>query len=615
MIIFAKADGTVIETKPTPFYQGSSLKGSIYLVAPFPNTNGVTIQFQLPNGNVTKAYPMTPTGEVEGVMLDGYEVSAWTWDVKNAMVTAIPGVVAATITVFNGEPNITYYGDYATFTAIDNIEKPQTNAYAFCRADGKVYKYNGENWVEGDIAISANDYVKTTIISSFPIIKGTPNALDVSTPSASEWEAIISALNEIGGKVTKPLMTNFTYNIATGESEKTYNNGMVQTENFPAVLPNTMTEYQSFTKTVFYASNWENSDRQNYTYMYTFELPTLSGSGDNFAIEVYSLDDSGYKKMNPIVVVNLRGSAKVSIYSNETYSGYALFFWKGSFAEQNYKEEIEKAIDDCEGATAQAENIANTLETAYENGELGIPNGGTTGQFLKKTETGTAWQDFLPNVTQNANNTIIVDGSVVNGNWNATFILQQGGKQRPICMQYTNHTGAKAEMLATANSAKFKFVNGSTDPQSYMEIFEDKINFSKPITVQNNPVGGGSGGGDYYITAQVVNLFEYYAYPTHYIVLPTNVSKIVLEKVVYMYASNNSTPYLNTIDVNANLNEFNYVTIPYLNGVVSENYEWLYDETINVSFEYASGIFSAATSSELDDRLIKTSYFLFRVTP
>jgi hypothetical protein len=336
---------------------------------------------------------MTPTGEVEGVMLDGYEVSAWTWDVKNAMITAIPGVVTATITVYNGEPNITYYGDYATLTAIIAIENPQTNAYAYCRADGKVYKYDGENWAESDISVSANDYVKATIISSFPIIKGTPEALDVSKPSSDEWGAIISALGSIGGKVAKPLMTNFTYNIATGESEKTYNNGMRQTENFPAVLPDTMTEYQSFTKTEFYKSSWRYSDRQGYNYMYTFELPTLSSSGDNFAIEVYSQDDFGYKKMNPIVVVNLLGSAKVSIYSNETSSGYALFFWKGSFAEQNYKEEIEKAIDDCEGATAQAENIANTLETAYENGELGIPSGGTVGQILTKTASGTAWQD------------------------------------------------------------------------------------------------------------------------------------------------------------------------------------------------------------------------------
>jgi hypothetical protein len=244
----------------------------------------------------------------------------------------------------------------------------------------------------------------------------------------------------------------------------------------------------------------------------------------------------------------------------------------------------------------------------------GIPDGGTAGQFLKKTESGTAWQDFLPNVTQNANKTIIVDGSIVNGNWTATFAARQGGQQRPICTQYTNHYGAKAEMVATANSAKFKFVSGSTDPQSYMEIFEDKINFSKPITVQGNPVGG-SGGGDYYITAQVVNLFEYYAYPTHYIALPTNVSKIVLEKVVYLYTPNNSTPYLDTITFNATLNNYDYVEIPYTNGVVDESFNFLYDETINVSFQYVDGIFSAITSSDIGNRLIKTSYFVFKITP
>ena len=390
MIIFAKADGTVVKTKPTPFYQGSSLKGSIYLVAPFPNTNGVTIQFQLPNGDVTKAYPMTPTGEVEGVMLDGYEVSAWTWDVKNAMVTAIPGMVTATITVYNGEPNITYYGDYATLTKINAIENPQTNAYAYCIADGKVYKYNGNTWTESNITISANDYVKTTIISSFSVIKGTPSPLDVSTPSASEWEAIISALGSIGGKVAMPLMTNFTYNIETGESVKSYNNGMVQTENFPAVLPDTMSEYQSFTKTVFGASDWVASDRGDYSYMLVMPFSTYT---NDFDIAVYSVFDSGYLKMNPFTIINQTGSSRVVIYSNEAYAGYALFFWKGSFAEQNYLPAINTAIENAETATAQAENIANTLETVYENGELGIPNGGTAGQILTKTENGTAWQD------------------------------------------------------------------------------------------------------------------------------------------------------------------------------------------------------------------------------
>ena len=337
MIIFAKANGTVVETNPTPFYQGSSLNGSIYLVAPFPNTNGVTIQFQLPNGNVTKAYPMTPTGEVEGVMLDGYEVSAWTWDVKNAMVTAIPGVVTATIKVIDTDDNV------------------------------------------------------TSIVSSFSVIKGTPNALNPSTPDASEWQAIISALGSIGGKVTMPLMTNFEYDSLTGESKKTYNNGMVQTQEFPAINQNGFVEYQSFTRSTF-TKNWEPSNRTGYSKMLIISEPTIGSLSGDFDIAIFKGDENSAEKMNPLIVVD-KDSSSIGIYSNEAYSGYALFFWKGSFVEQNYKEEIEKAIDDCEGATAKAEIIANTLETAYENGEFGIPSGGTAGQILTKTESGTAWED------------------------------------------------------------------------------------------------------------------------------------------------------------------------------------------------------------------------------
>jgi hypothetical protein len=344
MIIFAKADGTVVDTKPTPFYQGSSLKGSIYLVAPFPNTNGVTIQFQLPNGNITKAYPMTPTGEVEGVMLDGYEVSAWTWDVKNAMVTAIPGVVTATIKVIDTDDNV------------------------------------------------------ISIVSSFSIIKGTPNALDPSTPSADEWQAIISALGSIGGKVTMPLMTNFEYNPTTGESEKTYNNGMVQTQTFPAINQNGFVEYDSFTRSTF-SNNWETSNRTGYSKMLIISEPTIGSASGDFDITIFKGDENSAEKMNPLIVVD-KDTSSIGIYSNEAYAGYALFFWKGSFVEQNYLPSIEKAKLDAEVATSQAEiateranSISQTLEDAYENGEFGIPSGGTAGQILTKTESGTAWQD------------------------------------------------------------------------------------------------------------------------------------------------------------------------------------------------------------------------------
>ena len=149
--------------------------------------------------------------------------------------------------------------------------------------------------------------------------------------------------------------------------------------------------------------------------------------------------------------------------------------------------------------------------------------------------------DGVPsNMSQNDNNTIIVDGSKVNGNWNATFILQQGGKQRPICTQYTNHTGAKAEIVATANSAKFKFVNGSTDPQSYMEIFADTINFSKPITVDKKPI---SGGGKTMLLLQGSN--GYGNYEISFKIPSENANKVTINYTIQYNSYRYATEYAN----------------------------------------------------------------------
>lgn len=180
------------------------------------------------------------------------------------------------------------------------------------------------------------------------------------------------------------------------------------------------------------------------------------------------------------------------------------------------------------------------------------------------------------NMSQNANKTIIVDGSVVNGNWNATFIVQQGGKERPICTQHTNYTGAKAEMVATANSAKFKFVNGTTDPQSYMEIFKDKINFSKPITVQGNPVGGG--GSNALLYMQSMSSYGNY---NLYFALPKDFSNVKEIKIKYTLQYDNYN--YNIITNNADViiyNEQGFFT-PTLSGLFSDSYG--NTETYNVS--------------------------------
>lgn len=228
--------------------------------------------------------------------------------------------------------------------------------------------------------------------------------------------------------------------------------------------------------------------------------------------------------------------------------------------------------------------------------------------------------DGMPsNMSQNANKTIVVDGSVVNGNWNATFISQQGGKQRPICTQYTNHTGAKAEMVATSNSAKFKFVNGSTDPQSYVEIFEDKINFSKPITVQGNPVGG---GGEYYICAPLVDGADTYASDSCFILLPpeSSCSKIELVDVVYLQQPRNSSPYSVKIDLNWVLYDKNggptteYGDIPYQQGDLDGSGNF-HDSPVYFYYSSSYGSFGGYASPETDGyQSVRTSCFRFKIT-
>lgn len=390
MIIFAKADGTVINTQPTPVYQGSSLKGSVYLVAPFPNSNGVTIQFQLPNGNVTKAYPMTPTGEIEGVKLDNTEMSIWCWDVKNSMVTAIPGVVAATIKVYEASPNIIYYGPFSTLNAIENIESPQPNAYAYCIADGKVYKYNGSAWAVGDMSITDIEYLATAIVTSFNVIKGTPNAIPVQEPS--EWEVIISLLNEQGDKIKNPLLENITYDTESGVVTKYFNNYSQTTENLPRLVPDTITGNNLVSKTAFTASSWANG-------ILTVAKPFVEG---DYLIEVYKKSGNDYIKMNPTITVTST-AYKIALEGN-AYEGYVLLMSGGTYAETKLYNDIEIAIDDANSATESANNIALMLESAYNNGYfkgeqgepgppgVGVPEGGEVGQVLTKTADGTAWE-------------------------------------------------------------------------------------------------------------------------------------------------------------------------------------------------------------------------------
>ena len=105
MIVFARADGSVITVTPTPVYQGSALNGSIYFVAPYPRNNTVKLAFKLPDG-LYKQGGMISVSDLPGVTdLLGSEYSVWEWPTSNAEVTAKPGVVIVQFMMFlpNGQ--------------------------------------------------------------------------------------------------------------------------------------------------------------------------------------------------------------------------------------------------------------------------------------------------------------------------------------------------------------------------------------------------------------------------------------------------------------------------------------------------------------------------------
>ena len=63
MIFFVGNDGTIIDSVPSPVYQGAAGANNIYLVAPFAENLQASVAFKLPNGVWTNRYPFTMTRE------------------------------------------------------------------------------------------------------------------------------------------------------------------------------------------------------------------------------------------------------------------------------------------------------------------------------------------------------------------------------------------------------------------------------------------------------------------------------------------------------------------------------------------------------------------------
>lgn len=92
MIITAKANGDILNIKPSVFYQGSTEANKIYLIAPFAISSSVNVSFTLPNTTDIAATLMTPSTAISDTL------NTWVYDVPVA-ITQYVGIVKVNISI------------------------------------------------------------------------------------------------------------------------------------------------------------------------------------------------------------------------------------------------------------------------------------------------------------------------------------------------------------------------------------------------------------------------------------------------------------------------------------------------------------------------------------
>lgn len=129
MIFFVANDGTVMESVPSPVYQGSANANDIYLVAPFASNLQATVAFKLPNGVLTEQYAMTLFGELEGVInkQTGKPYLGWQFSMPNE-ITRYHGVVTAQFFFYAADSTVVISTSSVTFTVGRGVPELLPNA-------------------------------------------------------------------------------------------------------------------------------------------------------------------------------------------------------------------------------------------------------------------------------------------------------------------------------------------------------------------------------------------------------------------------------------------------------------------------------------------------------
>lgn len=307
MIVFVKADGSVQSVLPSPVYQGSSLEGSLYFVAPFPATNAVDVAFVRANGDVIGKDPLTltPVASLPDVLNKlGTEYNVWEWQTSNADVTAYAGEVLMQF-------RVTYAG--------------QTLA---------------------------------TASTSFTVQEGViPQPVE---PSADQWDTLIELYSRLNAKVPDVFLTDIAIsepdedNIVT--VTKYYNNGTTATEEFPAGGASFSVKSEWVKVIDFTTSAWVNASSGS-GYELAFP-PSQTGYSDNkFLTSLESEETGGYSTLADTVFKGSDGSVLIS--ATEKYNGRLITLGGGIWGGVNVTAGAgENSVQQVGGAKANGKQSA-----------------------------------------------------------------------------------------------------------------------------------------------------------------------------------------------------------------------------------------------------------------
>lgn len=272
MIVFAQADGSVQSVLPSPVYQGSSLSGGLYLVAPFPAANSVTVSFTLANGEHTTEYTIVPTVELSksGIALSdvldslGNGYSIWEWQANSKFVTQYAGTVTASF---------------------------------------KIYYYDSNEELHEQGIEAVNFTVQESAV---------PNPTEV--PSASQWNALIAQFARLNAKVPDKFMTDITVTENAGKDyatiKKTYSDNTVSEETLYVGAVTPIIQSDLVTVVTFTADSWvektsTGDEEAQYELVFT---PGQTGQSNNkFVAQIEKSGSETYASTNESVAKEREG--------------------------------------------------------------------------------------------------------------------------------------------------------------------------------------------------------------------------------------------------------------------------------------------------------------------